>query len=284
MVRSKVWSTSLGFLFLASGPNLAAAANPATWPTLAEAPALAVGNGKNDAAVIVGIESYLDLNPIPGAVANANAWADFLMGARKVPEDKVHVLRNKSATLEDMRKALAQAGKDVGKGGTLWVIFIGHGAPAKDGSDGVLVGFDAQLKTESLWARSLPRKELLAALSPAQIKGAKPVVILDACFSGKDASGKALVPGVQFSVPASLASLTTATILSAGAANEVAGPLPGPTSVSRPATWCWEPCAAGPTACSTTARPTARSRAKKSCATPARSSGPSRPIASRPPR
>ena len=32
----------------------------------------------------------------------------------------------------------------------LWFVFIGHGAPARDGQDGLLVGFDAQQKARSL--------------------------------------------------------------------------------------------------------------------------------------
>ena len=50
------------------------------------------------------------------------------------------------------------------EGGTLWFVFIGHGAPGREGNQGVLVGADAQADVDSLYARSVLQSEVLAAL------------------------------------------------------------------------------------------------------------------------
>lgn len=194
----------------------------AAWPALDEVPAIDA-TGQKDAAVIVAVEDYLLLPDVPGAIANANEWEVFLRSGLKVPN--VYVLANQDATREGMLKFAATAAKDVGKGGTIWWIFIGHGAPTVDGKDGLLVGMDAQQSVESLGARGLPQNELLAAL---QAPGARTVMIVDACFSGRSANGEALAAGVQPVVavqPSKLAS--DSVVLSAAKATEVAGQLEG---------------------------------------------------------
>lgn len=152
------------------------------WPDLAQPPK-AAGGGEDDAAVIVGVEKYAFVEGVPGARQNAEDWHAYLTDTLEVPADKVALLRDNEATLEKMRKYAAEAAAAVKPGGTLWYVFIGHGAPSKDGRDGMLVGADAQQDADSLYARSLSRNDLLGAL--AKGRQARTVVLLDACFSGK---------------------------------------------------------------------------------------------------
>jgi len=58
------------------------------------------------------------------------------------------------------------------------------------------------------------------------------VVVLDTCFSGREGTGSALVPGLQPLVPQYSIPVSTGIVLSAGRGDEFAGPLPG---TSRPA-------------------------------------------------
>lgn len=206
-------------------PSLALAEQ---WPPLDDVPAVAA-SGSKDVAVIVAVEDYLLLPDIPGAVDNANEWEVFLRNGLKVPE--VYVLANRDATREEMLKFARTAATDVGEGGTLWWIFIGHGAPSTDGKDGLLVGMDAQQSVESLAARGLPQRELLDAL--ANDKG-RTVMIVDACFSGRSANGEALAAGVQpvVAVDTLRSIAANAVVLSAAKATEVAGQLDG---AARPA-------------------------------------------------
>lgn len=198
------------------------------WPPLNDVPQVDA-TGSNDVAVVVAIEDYLLLPDVPGAVANANEWELFLRSGMKVRD--VHVLANQDATREAMLRFARTAAADVGEGGTLWWIFIGHGAPTVDGQDGMLVGMDAQPSVESLEARGLPQGLLLNTL---QSSGHNTVMIVDASFSGRTADGSALAAGVQPVVAVDSAGtvMKNTVVLSAAKPSELAGSLDG---AARPA-------------------------------------------------
>lgn len=202
----------------------------AEWPDLTLAGPVQ-GGGEKDSALIFAVEDYAFVADVAGASQNAEDWYLHFTKSRKVPAERVRLLRDTEVTRESMLSAAKEAARSAKPGGTLWVVFIGHGAPAEDGKDGVLVGVDAQQTAESLYARSVRQKELLELLG----KGAqaKTLAIVDACFSGSTGSG-ALVAGLQPLLPVSAATTldVKATVLSAGAGNQFAGPLPG---VARPA-------------------------------------------------
>jgi hypothetical protein len=196
------------------------------WPNLRK-PAMRVGGGKNDAAVVIGIENYAHVAEIGKAGDNATDWYGYLVKTRGVPVDRVTLLVDEDATVEEMRAAAMDASKQVGKDGTLWFVFVGHGAPSKDGKDGLLIGFDAQQKARSLQARSLLRSELLTILEDSSADSIN--VFLDACFSGKDRGGEQLVAGLQPLIVAADAATTDerTMLMTAARNNEFAGPLPG---------------------------------------------------------
>ena len=195
----------------------------ARWPELATPPSL-TPDGSKDAAVIVGIENYLAVPKVRGATKNATDWYRFLVDGRKVPTSRVHLLRDKEAAREAILKALDQAAGEVDHGGTIWVVFIGHGPPSRDQSQGMLVGFDAQQTPDSLEARSVRQAEIAERLRHG-LQG-NTVAILDACFSGRASLGEALAPGLQPLVVAKQSAATAVTTLVAAAGNEYAGPLP----------------------------------------------------------
>ncbi|MBI5211052.1 MAG: caspase family protein [Elusimicrobia bacterium] len=207
-------------------PGLAAAG---VWPDLST-PAPDQGGGEPDAAVVVGIEKYPFVAPVPGAAQNADDWHLYLTKTRKIPAGRVKLLRDSEATLEDMRDAASWAASTVKPGGTLWFVFIGHGAPHRDGKEGVLIGVDAQQRAESLYNRSLRQSELQDLLSKGQ--QAQAVVVLDACFSGRTSEGKELIKGLQPLLVAAQPSWGRAAVFTAGRSDQFAGPLPG---AQRPA-------------------------------------------------
>jgi hypothetical protein len=202
------------------------------WPDLSKPPPRAIGGGRKDVAVVVGVTQYAHVAEINGATENAANWYNYLVKSRGIPIDRVSLLLDEDATVEDMRWALSDAAERVERGGTLWFVFVGHGAPAKDGRDGLLVGFDAQQKARSIEARSLRRSELLAALQDSKAKHIQ--VFLDACFSGRSSDGRQLVAGLQPLVVTSLeqAQDPRVTLMTAAGGDEYAGPLPG---ADRPA-------------------------------------------------
>ncbi len=218
----EVWMClTLGYASQARGEPL--------WPDLTQA-LPTEGGGEADAAIIVGVEDYLMVPDVPGAVANANAWYAWFTRTRGLPVGSVMLLRDQEATREGMLSAVREMRGQVQPGGTLWFVFIGHGAPTKDGRDGVLVGIDTQQTADSVYARGLIQSELIDALS---VGGqAETLLVLDACFSGQGSGGEALVENLQPMIPSYALQPGDVTVLTAGKANQFAGPLPG---AQRPA-------------------------------------------------
>ncbi len=211
-------------------PALAAASPP--WPALGEPPAR-TGGGERDAALVIGVADYPILKqPIPGADANARELYLWLTETRGVPVENAVLLLNAQAVREEILARAKEVAGRVGRGGTLWIVFIGHGAPAADGKDGVLIGADAQQTPRLLYARSVAQKELREAVSEGRAR--ERVLILDSCFSGKTGDATAIAPGLQPTLLADRKAMAPRgfTVLTAGTSSEFAGPLPG---LSRPA-------------------------------------------------
>ena len=209
----------------------ASAAPSKTWPDLTKPAGKVVGGGEQDAAVVIGIETYSFVAPVPGALENANSWYDYFTRTRGTRPENVLLLRDLDATAEGIRDATLKAADRVGAGGTLWFVFIGHGAPTSAGT-GVLVGVDAQQKANSLQQRGIAQDAIADTLATS--KAAHIVMLLDACFSGRTGSGQALVTGLQPLVVAETRSSLDkrATVITAAQSDQFAGPLLG---ASRPA-------------------------------------------------
>ena len=210
---------------------LAVAASSSEWPDLSR-PARAIGGGGRDAAVVVAIQDYVFVPGVAGAKSNGNEWYQYLSETLGVPEPNIKLLTNEDATREEILDATRKMSERVGRKGTLWFVFVGHGAPSADGKDGLLIGVDAQQKAESLQARSVRRSELLKALSESPAASIR--VVLDACFSGRGQDGAALAAGLQpLMVVAPGGSVDPRmAVLTAAKGNQFAGALPG---TKRPA-------------------------------------------------
>ncbi len=199
----------------------------ADWPSLAKWDKTDVKS--KDAAVIIAIEDYAFLPDVVGAVQNANDWEKYFRDAKGM--DDVFVLTDKNAPIEEINRFTDQAVAATADGGTIWFIFIGHGAANNDGTDGLLVGMDAQQTVASIGSRSLAKKDLVSMLTK---DGRKAIVVLDTCFSGKSSNGELLATGTQPVIPIikPIQATSGVTILSAAQADEVAGQL---TNEARPA-------------------------------------------------
>ena len=202
-----------------------------TWPDLSR-PAPSVGGGESDGAVVVGVEGYAFLPSVPGAEANAKAWYDYFRQTLGIPAYNVTLTTGAEATRERMLAAAREAAAKVGADGTLWFVFVGHGAPGADGQEGLLVAADAQPRAKSLQRSSLGRQELLKALGESQAGAIR--VVLDAGFSGRLEDGSALAPDL---LPVRHSSATVRVdpqmvIFAAAKGDQAAGSLPG---AQRPA-------------------------------------------------
>jgi hypothetical protein len=199
-----------------------AAPRQSRWPALSM-PSAHVGGGENDAAVIVGVTDYFALPKIPGAADTATDWYTHLTTALGVDPAHITLLRNGEATRESVSDALRRAAKDV-DGGRVWFVFIGHGAPALNGQDGLLLGADTQASERSIEARGIPQREVLDVLSGSRNAGV--VAVFDACFSGTAPDGATpLVAGSQATLPVRKAT-PVANQVSFSSSEKIAGPLP----------------------------------------------------------
>jgi formylglycine-generating enzyme required for sulfatase activity len=195
------------------------------WPNI-NAPGPRFNSGSKDAAVVVAIDEYSYVTHVPGAVDNGLAWVRFLSEDVGVPTRRIKPLFNNRATRESIEDEVAAMAAAVEPGGRLWFIFIGHGAASTDGTDGLLVGMDAQQSARSLYARSVSREALIQTMQKG--KAAHVLMVLDTCFSGRNADGSAVVAGLQPLIPMrALHPPAQVSVLSAGKSDQLAGQLPG---------------------------------------------------------
>ncbi len=201
----------------------------AQWPTMDQAAPTQVG-GSEDAALIVAIGRYGELDPIEGADDNANAWYDYFHRTRGIPTERLRMLRDRDARDHQIREKASEIGRLVGRRGTVWFVFIGHGAPGPPTPtgerEGLLVGYDASPAAD-LSPRSVQLPDLLKRLGA---RGRPVVAVVDACFSGRTARGaiaKNLQPAILAKSVRGLDARSSATVLSAGGSDQYAGPLPG---------------------------------------------------------
>jgi formylglycine-generating enzyme required for sulfatase activity len=203
------------FLALMGGVNAAE-----TWPDI-DAPLRTGASAPNDAAVVIGNEDYAYIGDVPFAGADADAMRAFLLYTRGVPQSRVQVLDNASPL--EMEKAVEQAASEVGRGGTLWVYYAGHGAAHPVSKQRVLLGATAKLSSDpELFEEGAVA---LDALKQAASRSAgEAVFIVDACYSGTGRGGEEL-GGSRFAVPTAYSQQARVTEWTATQPDEVASPL-----------------------------------------------------------
>jgi hypothetical protein len=83
-------------------------------------------------ALTIGINDYVNVTPLGGCVADANAMVAFLKETLGVPPENITSLRNKQATREAIENAIAALAEDerIQKGDPIVIFYAGHGAEA----------------------------------------------------------------------------------------------------------------------------------------------------------
>ena len=180
-----------------------------------------VGGGERDAALVVAIGDYDVLSPIEGATTSGLEWEQYFSEVLKVPH--VQRVANSHATRSAIISRLKSVRDKVQPGGRLWFVFIGHGAPGKDGRDGMLLAADARPTYESIQRRSLSHNKLAEILQQA---AGPAIALLDACYSGLDQKGKSLLGNQPVHV-VTIKQVKGVAVYSAARNDQPAGPLPG---------------------------------------------------------
>lgn len=199
-------------------------------PALAELPAVDepadIGDRHpSDAAVVVGIEDYFALPDVPYAEHDATAVYRYLLRTRGIPADRIRWLPS-GANREQILAAVDEVGRKVGRGGTAWLYFAGHGATDPETGDRLLLGVDAQSDPTAFAPRGLRLSEAREALRSG---GGSAALWIDACYTGAGRDGQPLTTGTRFAVPAYATTPAAGTIeWSAAGPGELANPLHGP--------------------------------------------------------
>ncbi len=179
-------------LFLGLLLSLAPAYAQATARAPAVSPALqGTSSGPGDAAVVIGNEEYDELSQSMFSRSDARAWSDWLTGARGLRSNRVSLVQD--ARRVDMLKAIKRGLSKVGRGGTAWVVYSGHGAmSAPEGGRRLLLGKEA--RADAPWASGLSLDDI-AREALRNRKIGRLVLIVDAGFDGRGRDGLEIAPG-----------------------------------------------------------------------------------------
>lgn len=158
---------------------------------------------KHSVAVVIGNKDYQGNIPsVPFAHNDSKAIKSFLIN--KLCYREANVIYRENATLGNFFNIFGRSTTPKGK---LWnwvrkgrsnvfVYFSGHGAPDISTGDGFLVPVDGNPDIPAL---GFPLKTLLSNLKSLKAnrvgKNRRIILMLDACFSGKEGTGKPLIKG-----------------------------------------------------------------------------------------
>lgn len=174
----------------------------------------------SDAAVVIGLEEYAFVADVPYASRDAEVVRDWLIYTRGVPIE--HVAYRSSGSAEQILAAVETASAQVEPGGILWVYFSGHGMASPESGGRMLMGDDARPDYETVARRSVLVE---AVLNRARASGAIPVVLVDACYTGRGRGGEDLLEGRPLVPVAARVPTQPGLVWSAASADQAAHPL-----------------------------------------------------------
>lgn len=151
------------------------------------------------------------MEDVPYADADATAFAAFAQQTLGIPGSRVW--RPPARNKENIEKAVAEAGRKVGKGGTVWVYLAGHGAADPTTRERLFLGDD--VPDDGSYADRAVSLGRVGELAGAG--GARVIVVSDVCYTGQFRS-------LVLDPPAPMASVIE---WSATQKGEVAAPLAG---------------------------------------------------------
>ena len=185
--------------WLSASCSLLLALSAPAWGARTEAPRVepAVASGEKaplDAALIIGNEGYSALPQATWAGMDALAFRDWALGGRGISKNRLTYAEN--IDRRAMLKLAEKMGKRVGRRGTAWIYFSGHGS-SDGGGQKLLLGVEAEAGEPERGGVSVD--ELSAAILKNKNVG-RVVFILDAGFGNVGRDGTELSPGRETKV------------------------------------------------------------------------------------
>ena len=149
----------------------------------------------SDWGLVIGIEEYAHLPSVDYANKDALIIRDYFIKVLRIPEENIITLFGSDATKAQMEGYLEQyIPSNVKSNTTLYVYFVGHGAPGMKDGDPYLVPFDGD--TRFIEQTGYKLQKLYNDLGNMNIK--QSYVFLDSCFSGTaNRAAEMLVKGTR---------------------------------------------------------------------------------------
>lgn len=183
--RGRRWGVVL------AGVLAASVAGAAGWPDLMR-PVRSGKHAPQDAAVVIGVESYRSLPVYTYASRDADAFYQWLVFTRGVPPNRVARLIDPTRTR--VAAEIEDAARDVGPDGVLWVYFSGHALASNVDGRHVLLSRDDEPEGEAL------RVDALEAMLE-QSQAAHALMVIDAGFGGVGREGEGLMDARRYVLP-----------------------------------------------------------------------------------
>ena len=173
-------------------------------------------------ALIIGIETYRDVAPAPGARRDAERFAEMTRTTLGIPDDHVRLLLDDRATRTDIAKQVRWLTTNVPSGGRIYLYFSGHGAPDPTSGVSYIVPYDGD--PQYLGESAIKMTQILGDLEKTRARDV--LAIADSCFSG--AGGRSvLAPGTRPLVRVEPVKTTArVALLSASSGAQISGPTP----------------------------------------------------------
>ncbi|CAE6381270.1 unnamed protein product [Rhizoctonia solani] len=188
---------------------------------------LDVNDNRSLYALVIGVNNYPNLDPLTGAVADADRMRDFLTSDLQVPADHVINLRNKEASRAAIIQSFHKLRDDsrIVKGDPILIYYAGHGGSSKQPIDKWKGGRANEIQVIFPYDYGVPETGpgdlincipdyTIAALLDelAAVKGNNITVVFDSCHSasgsrdgfGVFSSTQPRYAPVQYDIPSNL--------------------------------------------------------------------------------
>jgi len=143
-------------------------------------------------ALVVGVGKFkYGITPLEYAAKDAEDFYRFLITTAKFPPENIILLKNESATRDNIVNALQKI-KHIAEEDDLVVIYIStHGTPPDKFGGVHIVAYDTEVKPrERVWHTAVTDKEISAFVT--ELKAKRLIMILDTCYSNGAYKG---IPG-----------------------------------------------------------------------------------------
>ena len=142
----------------------------------------------NQYALVVGISKYHNIQPLLYADDDANAFKDFLIDTKLVPEANIHTLIDSTATRSRFYAEIKKIMDRLKENDRVIIYFAGHGDVDNDIDAGFLLGYNCEA-TPYAASDAIDISMLERYVDAITKKNVKVILISDACRSGKLTGG-----------------------------------------------------------------------------------------------